>query len=301
MATDAHFLIGSSHQVCEDFSLAGKEIMSDGSTLEYAIVCDGCSSNKLTDVGARILCLGLIKSLKSLEVFYKNEELNLKALTHSIENSLYIKDIFVGTIEKIRLNKSALAATAIILLKYKGDYYSIPFGDGYVAHRYKSGKIILWKYEYVQESDGLPTNTPYYLMYSLFSTERDKYLQLMQGTVLRVRKEVYLYGICTETSDSFMPCTCRDFKQADKTLGDDLLLGVHAFSDGLGTFSYSGKHPNESLRNTKVPESSLIESYTFHPNPTGEFVKRDMLFLKKNQEKQFMTHSDDFSMAAIHE
>ncbi len=45
--TDCHFEIGSTHNVCEDYALAG----------EYrAFLSDGCSTGLYTDVGARLIC-----------------------------------------------------------------------------------------------------------------------------------------------------------------------------------------------------------------------------------------------------
>lgn len=47
---DVHFAIGKTHDVCQDYGLA-----DDSGETAYAIVCDGCSASKDTDIGARLL------------------------------------------------------------------------------------------------------------------------------------------------------------------------------------------------------------------------------------------------------
>jgi len=51
MHADHHYEIGSSHVACEDYAMSGTQ---EG--LTYAILSDGCSASKDSDVGARILC-----------------------------------------------------------------------------------------------------------------------------------------------------------------------------------------------------------------------------------------------------
>ena len=54
MATaDAHFSIGKTHRVCEDYARAG--LLPDGRA--FAIVSDGCSSSPDTDFGSRLMTI----------------------------------------------------------------------------------------------------------------------------------------------------------------------------------------------------------------------------------------------------
>ncbi len=67
MNTDCFYSIGHSHKVCEDYALSG----TIGDTLAYAVVCDGCSSSKQVDVGARLLAHNTVVEL---EAWWKDKE-----------------------------------------------------------------------------------------------------------------------------------------------------------------------------------------------------------------------------------
>ena len=53
---DAHFVMGRGHSVCQDYALA---------TARSAVVCDGCSSSRASDVGARVIALAAIRELRA--------------------------------------------------------------------------------------------------------------------------------------------------------------------------------------------------------------------------------------------
>ncbi len=58
MEADAHFILGSTHAVCQDYALAGR-----AGSRWAAIVCDGCSSSPDTDFGARVLARAFLAAL----------------------------------------------------------------------------------------------------------------------------------------------------------------------------------------------------------------------------------------------
>ncbi len=49
METNSFYQIGKEHKVCEDYASCGIE------PFPYAILSDGCSTGKNTDIGSRIL------------------------------------------------------------------------------------------------------------------------------------------------------------------------------------------------------------------------------------------------------
>ena len=59
MNADSTFTIGSSHQVCQDYAVAGlrndRGLASQRNRLAYAVVSDGCSSSIDSDFGSRLL------------------------------------------------------------------------------------------------------------------------------------------------------------------------------------------------------------------------------------------------------
>ena len=55
--TDSYFAIGSGHRVCEDYAAHGPSAI---------VLCDGCSSSKDTDVGARLLALSTLRCIEEV-------------------------------------------------------------------------------------------------------------------------------------------------------------------------------------------------------------------------------------------
>jgi hypothetical protein len=58
MNSDSAFLIGSTHEVCQDYAVAGSRLPVEDSSSQaepYVIISDGCSSSPDTDIGARLL------------------------------------------------------------------------------------------------------------------------------------------------------------------------------------------------------------------------------------------------------
>ncbi len=61
MHADSVYVIGDGHQVCEDYARSGcfsdMWISEDGlrSAVHYALVSDGCSGSKDTDIGSRLI------------------------------------------------------------------------------------------------------------------------------------------------------------------------------------------------------------------------------------------------------
>jgi hypothetical protein len=45
---DYYCAIGRQHTACEDYAIAGT------SPIPHLIVCDGCSTSQMTDIGARV-------------------------------------------------------------------------------------------------------------------------------------------------------------------------------------------------------------------------------------------------------
>ena len=63
LQTDHYFHIGKAHltggKPCQDYAIS--QVYQDAA---FALVCDGCSSGRHTDVGSRILGLSTLKALK---------------------------------------------------------------------------------------------------------------------------------------------------------------------------------------------------------------------------------------------
>ena len=60
---DSYFTNGKVNKVCQDYVIHGE------TPVPYVILCDGCSSSKFTDVGARILAHSAKEALNVLKPF----------------------------------------------------------------------------------------------------------------------------------------------------------------------------------------------------------------------------------------
>jgi hypothetical protein len=146
MNADSYFWIGSTHDVCQDYAMAGK--WKDGEA--YAIVSDGCSSSPRTDWGARLMVDAAEFWLNHYDPMGTSEsfafEVALQARSHA---------------GALRLPTESLDATLLVATSRLVRC----FGDGSVAVLYPDGRIDLTTITY-------PSGAPLYLSY-LF--ERDRY------------------------------------------------------------------------------------------------------------------------------
>src|SRR3989344_1052904 len=86
---DDYFHIGQMHlgsgKPCQDYSFSG--VINEGA---FAIVSDGCSTGRHTDVGARIIALSTVNSLQQ---WLKNPTGKLNRLVTSQHNLALLKSI----------------------------------------------------------------------------------------------------------------------------------------------------------------------------------------------------------------
>ncbi len=165
MNSDSHYLIGHSHQICEDYALSGKR---DG--FHYAIISDGCSSSDYVDIGARILA-------KTAENVIREFSRHLDFY----QSSLYdvIGDMIITNAQKIvrgmGLPDTSLDATLMIALckeeksdqAYDGIFYV--YGDGVCAYTDHENKLHKIEVEY-------KSGAPLYLSYRLDQGRYEQYL-----------------------------------------------------------------------------------------------------------------------------
>ena len=54
MNKDSFFKIGSTHNICQDYAISGRD---EHYKVDYAIISDGCSGAEDTDIGSRLVSL----------------------------------------------------------------------------------------------------------------------------------------------------------------------------------------------------------------------------------------------------
>ena len=68
MNCDCAFRIGSTHEVCQDYALSGKNTVS---------IADGCSGSVLSDIGSRVLSVTAMNKMIELESLHDFDEKEL--------------------------------------------------------------------------------------------------------------------------------------------------------------------------------------------------------------------------------
>ena len=264
--TDTFIEIGSQHKVCEDYIL---KLDSP----QAVIICDGCSSSKDTDMGARI-----IANITKMKMQY-NPAL-LKDLLASARTYDEVQQYGLGIISdadgistRLGLGETALDSTLIIAVK-NPDRNSINvffYGDGYLILKYKNDDIEIMQIDY-------DNNAPFYLSYSLNIDRLGQYLNIeLQKTITWSGANAY---------------SIKD--PAELRLTKEIPLGnieaVMIASDGLGSF-ISKMDP--------IPLESIIRSFLIFPVKHGEFLKRTMTYHLNRLKKEGINHYDDLSIGAF--
>jgi hypothetical protein len=134
MASDVAFTVGQHHPICQDYGLAGRTPdrtkRGGPASREWAVVCDGCSSEPHTDVGARLLA-----HAAASQIGYMGEidNFGFDVTTAWLRSCVNIaKPPLLG----IGLPLSALYATLLAVTETENHNYRVVVGgDGFVVAR----------------------------------------------------------------------------------------------------------------------------------------------------------------------
>jgi len=295
MNTDCYYEIGYLHTICEDYALTGK-INND---ISYAIVCDGCSSSKDVDVGARLLAYSAATQLKIIYSHKNNigkkdnfekENINLRRAIITMANSLRLQ---------LGLSIDALNSTLLIIVSDALISKVFIFGDGgYVT---KFNDCIIYNHiEY--ESDA-----PYYLAYLLDSRKNDNYSEVFGKENINIKTH-YFDLKTNKWKTSIKTCDFnREFIYNHTCFSIDNAIFIALVSDGV--VSYREPIEQEEDLDLKIPLTQIklqeinyldiIQRMVAYKNVKGEFVKRRMNRIKRDCVKENLFHYDDISVATI--
>lgn len=266
--TGSYFVIGTTHQVCEDYAVHGPN---------YAIVSDGCSNfggpRLHTDWGSRFMCKAAEQWLPLLNTGDTQKFLNM-VLATAVEHQRAFPNLPIGCI----------TSTLVIATQVKNIIHAYMVGDGVIAGRMKDGTWLVFHYEH-------PKGAPYYLRYEVSPKDREAYFEAFGSKVaLNMHKIGATVESKTEERD------IRDFPQGcfhhEIPISDfDMVLIA---SDGAAQFNQiiktqTSKHtvsvalpdvlrvlfgvpPNEQL------QPGFFESHfdwLFRRNMEGTYVRKD--------------------------
>jgi len=270
MNTDTAFTIGSSHEICQDYTFS----RAPGPEGTHMIICDGCSSSKMTDVGARLLALSVDQlidetgiggiapaTLKMLETKYAHE---VKVHPYMFDSTLLIA-------------KYPFDPNKAIIDRLK--YVSVEMiGDGVLVTKRKSGIIQAYNIVY-------PNGYPAYISYNLDKKRKDGYLKLEPDGFVHT-----YYDIREKKNETTILKKGISFKSI--FLVEDYEW-ITLFSDGVHSFV-----------NTKTGEPiSFIEVITELTNFklfTGRFIQRRLNRFIKDCKILDWKYYDDLSMGTIY-
>jgi len=290
MHADHHYEIGTSHQACEDYAISGSH-----NGLSYALVSDGCSSSKNTDVGARILChIGK----NALQYLYQQGSLwdgpYVKEMFPTIFQGLVVMKALEARVS-LGLDYNAFDATLLVAFAAERPGYNpawghTMFGDGVIVQRYgqQNNNRRIFAISYT-------SNAPYYLSYAMSREKYDGYFWSFGDHKRRV------YSVLVEDGE-------QDYNEASSDQLDPMIYPAHhesfgpslvfptqisLFSDGIGSLTTQDGKP-------AMTDITAAQNCTAYKNTVGEFVRRRMRAFSKECASAGFSHYDDLACAAVH-
>ena len=285
IAQNCHFEIGSTHDICQDYAING--VLNFGSFLEtdlnyyFGIVCDGCSSSKYVDIGARILALAARKVIANLahekivEFISEDKAFDLYRLIDAELHNSCIDDFIFAN--------NSLDATLLIYLSDGVIARVYTYGDGVIIHRtLEKATIINLEYE---------TNAPYYISYEFDGDRRNGYFSEYGNGKFTINNKIINLATREIEKDSNTECSFVHRASFLFDLCEKSSLSI--YSDGLNSFITNSRLLNNDEKN------DYYIKYSNYPIANGDVVIKNFKFNGKSNMKLGFAHMDDLSCAAI--
>lgn len=283
MNCDCAFCIGSTHEVCQDYALAGDHSIA---------VADGCSGSVLSDFGSKVLsitAMNKMAEIKTLHDFDENEIILLARPSAKILN----------------LPIQCLDATLLCAAKYEDVIAeTICYGDGVIAIKLTDGNIFTINIEYAD-------NYPFYINYLYDKTGRyqnwynNHNNRKVSFSVIKKNGEVDIisnnYGQYTRLKygkTEVGTLRLQPHKVIVETFAPEA-ESIIIMSDGVQSF-YHTAFNGASKYNEKISYYNILKELLNFKSYVGRFVQRRMNKFLKTCIKNGWHHSDDISMAAIY-
>lgn len=152
-STDHYFHIGGAHltggKPCQDYAISG---VCD--EMAFAIVSDGCSTGRHTDVGSRLLTLSTASAIRNHWSTHHEIDAMKTPLAVSVKQNV----LLAGMRDNLELISEDLLATCMYVYVSPGGGIVHVQGDGVVAIKYRDGRIVMHNFEWIN-------NMPFYPIY----------------------------------------------------------------------------------------------------------------------------------------
>jgi len=278
MITDFFYKKGSSHETCQDYALCSENSI---------FLADGCSSAQNSDMGARILTL-LAKKYESsifygdiLERYYKIDEIFSQIGKDALE---IVKDL--------GLNTEALFSTLLTLScektePYYVDDYDIPYriycsiiGDGVAAFVRNDNSIKVYDIDFKKQA-------PKYLAYRLFDDWEKGFWEIYYNY-----RTLTIYDIINGKIENKV-------SKVETSYEDNYIFEVDKKEFKCGAIMSDGVKTFLDNSDKEISLEVILPKILDFKQTTSNFLKRRMNRFFKDNEKDNITHYDDFSIAAI--
>lgn len=277
--TDQYFHIGGAHltsgKPCQDYAIS--DVYED---MAFAIISDGCSTGRNTDVGSRVLSLSTASAMRNN--WLTRQMINNDRTPSEISMRQHI--VLSGIQESLDLiNDDMLATCVYAYVSPTGGFIHVQ-GDGVVALKYDDGRVIVHNFEW-------SNNMPYYPAYK--NGKLKQFIDAHGGDVdeICLQKEIW---IIDGDGNAVQQDTCQyllsqgvqgitiDISKADLRT----VKFIAVFSDGVTQID-------------SVDWKEAVKSFLAFKNTIGAFAKRRMIRGIKDMQKIGKGPVDDISYAVI--
>jgi len=287
MNTNSYFSKGSSHDVCQDYALAG----AVNSNISYLILADGCSSShdicKQVDLGARILVYCAKKHIVNTFI----DKISLDGVDRKDLVNSFSKEILAQALTPamyMGLAAMSLDATLLICITDSKRSLVLIYGDGgFIVHQ-SNGNVYYNEITYL-------SGAPYYLSYGLDAVRQKSYCKefgnngiVITNAEFRAEGEVPIIHNTVESN----PINDKTYEMTSYEINGAKIIAL--VSDGIKSFQ---KTSGANIINLAGHE--MVMEFAGFKNTQGNFVERRMQALKRKLDKEGMMHYDDISIASV--
>lgn len=270
MHTDSMFAIGNDHLKtglpCQDYAISGT-----GSDSAYAIVSDGCSSGRRTDVGARITATTMERALLAFPG-------NQAAMWHDQRESM------LAAMATLGCEFEDLYATCIYAYCSPKERYVHVRGDGAVAWKYPDGSIEMISFDWGVVGQN---NPPFYPAYGLI----DPVLEAFKNEYATDPEEA-LYSMRYRMADDEEALLGMDGHSIEAGI-EGIRLSIPAEAVAVAVFT------DGIMRVPSLGWYHVVRQLMAFKSTNGQFVKRRMLRFLAERATPSTRPADDLAYAVI--
>ena len=279
MNTDNAFYMGTTHEICQDYTLSNSNSIA---------ISDGCSGSNNSDIGSRVLSIIAMNKITELDSLYSFEEKECILLARP-------------AIKMLGIPNECLDATLLLATSYKNSLEAICCGDGVIAIKTKDNDIFIINCAYTD-------SYPFFMNYlygrngrlkewDTNHNKREVSLTLIKedGSIIEIGKNL---SSISRISD-FGILKILDNKIFIEIVDSDIIEHISIMSDGVHSF-YETIKTNTSKYNKSISYLEVIKELLVFKIYNETFVKRRVNKFKKDCLKKNWGNADDVSLATIY-